>query len=79
MIHYGQLKGQELFAKGKRYSFFTQGSKTLFKFFKSYVLQLGFLDGKDGFSLCKLQTLSVYETYQSLKNEEKKQITKLKL
>ena len=78
MIHYGQLKGQELFAKGKRYSFFTQWGKTLFKFFKSYVLQLGFLDGKDGFSLCKLQTLSVYETYQSLKSEEK-QITKLKL
>lgn len=67
MLHYGQLKGEELFAKGKKYSFITQWAKTFFKFFKSYVLKLGFLDGKDGFTLCKLQTLSVYETYERLK------------
>lgn len=72
MIHYGQLKGQELFSKGKKYSFLTQWAKTIFKFFKSYIIKLGFLDGKDGFTLCKLQTLSVYETYESLKNEQTK-------
>ena len=72
MIHYGELKGKELFEKGKKYSFFTQMAKTAFKFFKSYILKLGILDGKDGFELCKLQTLSVYETYESLKREERK-------
>ncbi|MFC2450192.1 MAG: glycosyltransferase family 2 protein [Flavobacteriaceae bacterium] len=72
MIHYGELKGKELFEKGKRYSFFTQMTKTAFKFFKSYILKLGILDGKEGFELCKLQTLSVYETYESLKREERK-------
>ncbi|MDO4880775.1 MAG: glycosyltransferase family 2 protein [Capnocytophaga sp.] len=72
MIHYGQLKGKELFEKGKKYSFFTQMAKTAFKFFKSYILKLGFLDGKEGLELCKLQTLSVFETYESLKKEERR-------
>lgn len=67
MIHYGWLKGQELFEKGKKYSTLTQWTKTFFKFFKSYILKLGFLDGKDGFELCKLQTMSVYKTHESLK------------
>ncbi len=76
MIHYGVLKGQELFAKGKKYSVITQYIKTFFKFFKTYILRLGFLDGKAGFQLSYLQTLSVYETYESLKKEEKKANTK---
>lgn len=67
MIHYGELKGQELALKGKKYSFLTQWGKVLFKFFKTYILRLGFLDGKEGFQLSYLQTLSVFETYESLK------------
>lgn len=67
MLHYGRLKGEELFTKGKDYYFLTQVLKTGFKFFKSYFLNLGFLDGKAGFDLCYLQSLSVYETYQSLR------------
>ncbi len=72
MIHYGQLKGQELFEKGKHFSVITQYLKSAFKFFKTYVLRLGFLDGKEGFQLSVLQTLSVFETYQSLKTEQVK-------
>ncbi|MFC0345044.1 glycosyltransferase family 2 protein [Epilithonimonas hispanica] len=71
MIHYGILKGQELAQKGKKYNVLTQYAKTGFRFFKSYVLRLGFLDGKDGFILNKLQALSVWETYESLKRENK--------
>ena len=70
MIHYGELKGQELFLKGKRFSFVTQYLKSFFKFFKTYVLRLGFLDGKEGFQLSVLQTLSVFETFESLKKEQ---------
>ena len=72
MIHYGQLKGQELFEKGKHFSVITQYLKSAFKFFKTYVLRLGFLDGKEGFQLSVLQTLSVFETYESLKTEQVK-------
>lgn len=70
MIHYGMLKGQELFEKGKRFNILTQYLKSAFKFFKTYVLRYGFLDGKEGYQLSVLQTLSVFETYQSLKREQ---------
>ena len=72
MIHYGNLKGQELFDKGKKFSVLTQYLKSAFKFFKTYFLRLGFLDGNEGFQLSVLQTLSVFETYESLKKEQLK-------
>ena len=72
MIHYGELKGQELFNKGKKFSVFIQYLKSAFKFFKTYFLRLGFLDGNEGLQLSVLQTLSVFETYESLKKEQLK-------
>lgn len=69
MIHYGLLKGQELHLKGKVYSAITHFGKTAFKFFKAYFLKLGILDGKRGAQLSYLQSLSVHETYKSLKKE----------
>ncbi len=72
MTLYGILKGQELALKGKKFSKLTQLAKSAFKFFKTYFLRLGILDGKEGFQLSILQSLSVYETYDSLKKEEKK-------
>ena len=71
MISYGVLKGKELFLKGKKYSAVTHFIKTIFKFFKTYFLRLGILDGKNGIILCYLQTLSVHQTYVSLKNNQK--------
>jgi hypothetical protein len=41
-----ELKGKELAAKGKRYSFLIQYIKTGFKFFKAYIMRLGILDGR---------------------------------
>ena len=71
MLHYGNLKGIELAEKGKTYSMFTQWSKTVFKFFKTYFLKLGFLDGKNGLNISFLQSLYVYQTYKSLKQNTK--------
>ena len=73
MINYGILKGKELFLKGKKYSVIIHFTKTIFKFFKTYILRLGILDGKSGIILCYLQTLSVYQTYVSLKNNQNQQ------
>ena len=67
MIYYGQFKGLELIQKGQKYSFFTKWSKTIFKFIKTYILKLGILDGINGLKISYLQSLYVYETYQSLK------------
>ena len=72
MLHYGKLKGEELFANGKRYNIFSHYGKTFFKFFKSYFLQLGIFDGRQGFQFCKLQAAYVNQTYATLKQIQKK-------
>ncbi|WP_400261668.1 glycosyltransferase family 2 protein [Sphingobacterium sp. SG20118] len=70
MIHYGVLKGQELYSNHKRYNILTHFGKTSFRFFKAYIIKLGILDGKHGLDLSYLQSLSVHETYVSLKRKE---------
>lgn len=67
MLYYGLLKGQELAERGRKYSFLTQWSKVIFKFFKTYILKLGILDGINGIKISYLQSLYVYETYETLK------------
>lgn len=67
MLSYGKLKGQELKSKGKKYSVIVQWSKVIFKFFKTYFLKLGFLDGINGLKISYLQSLYVFETYRTLK------------
>lgn len=70
MIHYGILKGQELYSRHKKYNLLTHVGKTSFKFFKAYIIKLGILDGKKGWEISYLQSLSVHETYLSLKRKE---------
>lgn len=72
MLSYGRLKGQELHQKGKRYSFFVHWSKVIFKFFKTYILNLGILDGINGLKISYLQSLYVHETYRTLESENLK-------
>ncbi|GGG61670.1 glycosyltransferase family 2 protein [Epilithonimonas arachidiradicis] len=67
MLSYGRLKGLELQLKGKKYSFLAQWGKVIFKFFKTYFLKLGILDGVNGLKISYLQSLYVYETYRTLK------------
>ncbi len=67
MLSYGRLKGEELRLKGKNYSFLTQWSRVIFKFFKTYFLKLGILDGINGLKISYLQCLYVFETYRTLK------------
>lgn len=70
MLSYGRLKGEELSAKGKKYSFFTQWIKVIFKFLKTYFLKLGILDGINGLKISYLQSQYVYETYRTLKQKQ---------
>jgi len=79
MIHYGTLKGQERYLKNEGYLAVMHVAKVLFRFSKAYFIDLGILDGKRGFQLCYLQSLSVHETFLSLKREERKHKLALKI
>jgi hypothetical protein len=72
MLSYGSLKGAELAEKGQKYSVLTHFGKVAFKFFKTYFLKLGFLDGLNGLKISYLQSLYVNETFRTLKRKSEK-------
>ncbi len=75
MTHYARLRAQELFKKGLKPNLFHFYIKPAYRFLNHYVLRLGFLDGKYGYTLCKLNAMGVKQRYIELikiHKEEKK-------
>ncbi|MDF4221738.1 glycosyltransferase family 2 protein [Maribacter sp. M208] len=72
MIKYGRLKAIESFYKEKKFSYIMMVLKTSWKFFNHYILRLGILDGKKGFTICYLNSLGVLERFRELKRLEQK-------
>lgn len=70
MMLYGRLKAKEAFNKNKRFSYALLLLKPMWKFFNSYILRLGFLDGKKGVVICHLDALCDVERYRELQRLE---------
>jgi len=70
MMLYGRLKAKEAFNKNKRFSYALLLIKPMWKFFNSYILRLGFLDGKKGIVICHLDALCDVERYRELQRLE---------
>ncbi len=66
--HYGLLKAQELLKKGKRPNWFHFYIKPAYKFLTNYIFRLGFLDGKEGYTICTLNAYGVFYRYKALEN-----------
>jgi len=66
--HYGLLKAQELLKKGKRPNWFHFYIKPAYKFLANYIFRLGFLDGKEGYTICTLNAYGVFYRYKVLEN-----------
>jgi len=58
-----QIGAEQLFSKGKRPGFYQLFCKPGFKFFISYFLKRGFLDGFYGYCICKISAHAVYLKY----------------
>ncbi len=54
------------FQKGKKAPLYKIWLGPVFKFFQSYFIQLGFLDGKTGFTICRLSAYATYSKYNKL-------------
>lgn len=67
MVYYGKLKAQELFAKNATPNLFLSYIKPVYKFFHSYIIRLGILDGKKGIIICYLNALSIAVRFSELK------------
>ncbi len=63
---YAEASAQQMLAKGRRSNFFHMYVKPHVKFFRDYILHLGFLDGKEGLIISKISANAVYLKYKRL-------------
>lgn len=67
--HYKQVEyfttiaAKEAFLKGKRSNWIIIIAKSAFKFFRDYIIKLGFLDGKTGFHISRISAYATYRKY----------------
>lgn len=66
--HYARIKAEMLFEKGKRPTYLDLYIKPIYKFVYNFIFRLGFLDGKEGYILCKLNAYGVKYRYEYLKD-----------
>lgn len=67
MKRYALLRAQELHAKNLKPNCFHFHIKPLYRFLNHYIIRLGFLDGKNGLTICKLNAYGVKQRYVELK------------
>lgn len=64
--HYAILKAKELLKQGKKPTIFDFHIKPAYKFLYNYIIRLGFLDGKAGYTICKLNGYGVKYRFKEL-------------
>lgn len=72
---YTSMIAREKFEKGGRYSFVKMYLSPPFAFIRDFIFKGGFLDGKRGFAICKINSFSTYLKYLKLwelENEKKR-------
>jgi glycosyltransferase involved in cell wall biosynthesis len=75
MEKFSIISAQSYFAKGKKASWLKIYGSAFIKFIKSYILKLGFLDGKEGWIICSKSTYYTYLKYKTLRNFWKSKTT----
>lgn len=66
--YFGEVGAKAYFHSGKKSDFFKLWFNPAFKFFRNYFLKAGFLDGRNGFRICRFAALETYLKYLHLKN-----------
>jgi len=64
---YSRLKALELFEGGKKPDLFLKYIKPLYRFVYHYFITFGFLDGKTGWTIAKINSIGMKERYNKLK------------
>lgn len=62
-LQYSQLKAKEFYAEGVTTNIFHFTVRPAFRFFKYYILKLGFINGKRGYEIAKILGYHVYMRY----------------
>lgn len=64
---FSTLSAEDLFNKGKKFSFVKYLFSPIFKFISGYIFKLGFLDGKAGLDIAWISAKAAKKKYQKLK------------
>lgn len=64
---FSTLSACEDFKKGKRASFISMYVKSLWKFIRDFIFNLGFLDGYYGYVICRVSAFTTFLKYAKLK------------
>jgi len=65
--YFSKIAAGELLKQGKKVGLLTVYLKMTAQFFKSFVLKLGFLDGRTGWQISKLSAFATYRKYSLLR------------
>lgn len=63
---FAKMRGEQYYKKGKKHASFHMLVSPLFAFIQHYFFQLGFLDGKDGFHICRITAKATKLKYKTL-------------
>lgn len=63
---YAWFQAEQMLKKGKKATYFHLGFKPLFRFFKSYVIRKGFMDGIPGLAVASINAYGVFSRYVKL-------------
>lgn len=67
MKKYSIIGAEEFYKAGRKANFFTPYIHCAWGFFRSYIFNRGFLDGKYGFVICTLYAQSSFNKYKRLR------------
>jgi len=67
LIKYAKLRAQELYSKKLKPNFYHFYIKPAYRFLYQYIIRFGFLDGKNGYEISKLNAFGVQQRYVELK------------
>jgi glycosyltransferase involved in cell wall biosynthesis len=63
---YADIAARAMYERGRRVTWLHLIFAPVLKFFKSYFLKLGFLDGRAGWTICKISAWETYLRYRAL-------------
>jgi glycosyltransferase involved in cell wall biosynthesis len=76
MNKYAIIGAHEYYRTGRKSGLLTPALHLIWGFLRSYFLKIGFLDGRDGFFICKVYAKSSYTKYKTLYHLGKKEISR---
>ena len=69
---FAKMRGEYYFKKGKKFASFHILVSPVFSFIQHYIFQLGFLDGADGWYICRVTAKATKLKYRTLKELKRK-------